>query len=47
LAERLGIELDDDRYAYQEAKAPMVLEILEQALAWYEVGHVATNAGGA
>jgi len=36
LAERLAIQLDDDRFAYQEAKAPMVLEILEKALAWSE-----------
>jgi GrpB-like predicted nucleotidyltransferase (UPF0157 family) len=45
LAERLGLDLDDDRYAYQEAKSAMVLEILEKALAWYEVGQVATNTG--
>jgi GrpB-like predicted nucleotidyltransferase (UPF0157 family) len=36
LAERLGTKLDEDRYAYQEAKAPIVLEILDKALAWYE-----------
>ena len=36
IAARLAIDLDDDRNAYQEAKAPMVLEILEKALAWYE-----------
>ena len=36
LAETLGLALDDHRYAYQEAKAPMVLEILEKALKWYE-----------
>lgn len=40
LADRLAISLDDDRDAYQEAKSPMVLEILEKALAWYE------DAGG-
>lgn len=34
IAERLGFGLDDDRDAYQEAKAAMVLEILERALAW-------------
>ena len=45
LAERLAIELDDDRYAYQKAKAAMVLEILESALAWYELGPVAAKAG--
>jgi len=36
LAETLGLALDDDRNAYQEAKSPMVLEILEKALKWYE-----------
>ena len=36
IAARLAIDLDDDRDAYQEAKAPMVLEILDRALAWYD-----------
>jgi GrpB-like predicted nucleotidyltransferase (UPF0157 family) len=40
LADRLAIKLDDDRDMYQEAKSPMVREILEKALAWYD------DAGG-
>jgi GrpB-like predicted nucleotidyltransferase (UPF0157 family) len=39
LAERLALSLDDDRYAYQEAKSAMVLAILEQALTWYETSN--------
>jgi GrpB-like predicted nucleotidyltransferase (UPF0157 family) len=36
IADRLNIELTDNRYAYQEAKSAMVLEILDRALAWYD-----------
>src|SRR5688572_18583994 len=46
IAARLAIDLDDDRSAYQEAKAPMVLEILERALAWYD-GSNGESDGGA
>jgi GrpB-like predicted nucleotidyltransferase (UPF0157 family) len=44
LAERLGIQLDDDRYAYQEAKSAMVIEILEKALAWYDTSKLEPQA---
>jgi GrpB-like predicted nucleotidyltransferase (UPF0157 family) len=36
IAQRLDIDLTHDRYAYEEAKSAMVLEILERALAWYD-----------
>jgi GrpB-like predicted nucleotidyltransferase (UPF0157 family) len=46
IAARLGIGLEDEREAYQEAKSAMVLEMLTKALAWYEVRAQATAVGG-
>ena len=36
LAAHLGIDLNEVRQPYQDGKQPMVLEILDKALAWYE-----------